>query len=137
MAEAAFITLLMLYLVVGAKIDQWITISLLGFTTETPLKFHESPRLYDLVRIIILVAAATTLFGVSFPWYLGAAALGISWFATTWIGQTLAFNKFRQVCQDLADTADSAEERTSALAEARKSNSELRDMATIMNKYGR
>jgi hypothetical protein len=136
MTDIAFIVFLLLYLVVGIRVDQWITISLLGFKMATPLQFLKNPRVYDYARIAVFVVATATLLNVSFPWYFGAGALAAAWFITTWIGQRLAFNEYRRICQHLADTAETTDERSSALQSARKTNSELRDMAMMMNKFG-
>jgi hypothetical protein len=136
MIDLTFLVFLSLYLLVGIKIDQWITISLLGFKSETPELFMTNPRIYDVVRRLIFAATAACLLGVSFAWYFGAGALLVAWLTTTWIGSRLAFNTFRAVCLDVAEHAKTEEDRTSALESARKSNAELRDKAMLMNKYG-
>lgn len=136
MIDLFFLVFLSLYLVVGIKVDQWTTISLLGFKLQTPQLFLTNPRIYDVVRGLILAATAACLFGVTFAWYFGAGALLVAWFTTTWVGQRLAFNRFRAVCLEVAEHAETEEDRTSALESARKSNAELRDMAMLMNKYG-
>ena len=135
MVDALFVVLLFLYLVVGVKVDQWITMSVLGFKLETPLRFMTHPRVYDIVRIFLFGATAACLPWVGFPWYLGLAALALAWFATTWLGQRLAFNQFRAIFKDFAAEADTAEEQASALENSRKSNAELRDMVLLMSKY--
>ena len=66
-----FLVFLSLYLFVGINIDQWITISLLGFKLQTPEFFMTNPRTYDVVRGLILAATAACLFGVTFAWYFG------------------------------------------------------------------
>ncbi len=135
MINVFFLIFLSLYLVVGIKIDQWTTISLLGFKFQTPQLFMINPRIYNVVRWLIFVATVACIFGITFAWYFGAGALLIAWFATTWIGQRLAFNRFRAVCLEVAEHAETEENRTDALESARKSNAELRDMAILMNKY--
>ena len=135
MMNAIFILLLALYFVVGVKIDQWITCSLIGLRLETPRLFMTRPRMYDAVRIAIFGAAAVSLAEVTFPWHFGLAALAAAWFATTWIGQTLAFNNYRKISKYLADTSETEEERATHLESAKKSNAELRDMAMLMNKF--
>ena len=131
-----FVLLLALYFVVGVKIDQWITCSLIGLRLETPLYFMTRPRIYDVVRMTIFAATTVSLAAVTFPWYFGLAALASAWFATTWIGQTLAFNSYRKVAKYLADTSETEEERATYLEDVKKSNAELRDMAMFMNKFG-
>ena len=136
MIDLIFLVFLSLYLFVGINIDQWITISLLGFKLQTPEFFMTNPRTYDVVRGLILAATAACLFGVTFAWYFGAGALLVAWFTTTWIGQRLAFNTYRTVWLELAEHAETEDDRTSALEYARKSNTELRDMVMLMHKYG-
>lgn len=136
MFDLFFLVFLSLYLVVGIKIDQWTTISLLGFKLQTPLLFLTNPRFYNLVQWLIFAATAACIFGATFAWYFGAGALLVAWFTTTWVGQRLAFNRFRAVCLEVADHAETEEDRASALESARKSNTELRDMAMFMNKHG-
>lgn len=136
MIDLIFLIFLSLYLVVGIMIDQWITLSLLEFKLQTPLLFLTNPRAYDVVRGFIFAATAACLFGITFAWYFGAGALLVAWFTTTWVGQRLAFNRFRAVCREIAEHAETEEDRTSALESARKSNAELRDITMLMNKYG-
>lgn len=135
MIDIVFIALLLAYLAIGIKVDQWITISLLGFKSETPLIFLKSPHILVRVRIGVFIAAAATLWGITFPWYLGGGALAVAWFTTAPIGQRLAFNDFRRICQELAETAETVDEKSYALVSSRKTNPELREFALKMSMF--
>src|SRR5215467_2534263 len=101
MFDFAFAGLAAAYLWFGSKVDQWVTISMLGFKLEVPQGFLEHPRTYDAIRFVLLAAAAACLFVTSFvPWYVGVAILAGAWFATTWIGQRRAFTVYRAVWQE-------------------------------------
>jgi hypothetical protein len=63
--DALFVGLIVLYAVVAAKVDQWITIAALGFRLETPQGFLEHPRAYDLIRSALFLSAAATLCGAN------------------------------------------------------------------------
>lgn len=134
--DLIFLAVLSLYLVVGIKVDEWITISLLGFKSHTPPLFLTNPRLYDWVRGGLFAAAAACLFRVTFAWYLGVGALYAAWMLTTWGGQHLAFKTFRTIMREVLDRADTDSDRQSALEYLNKTDAELRDMAMKANKLG-
>lgn len=123
-----FIGLTLTYFWFGAKVDQWITISALGFKSETSRGFLEQPRTYDMIRAALFFAALVCLFGTKeIPWYIGAIVLAVTWFATTWIGQRKAFSTYRRICREGIQDAATPKDKAWREGEARRSNAELRD----------
>ena len=126
--DALFIGITLVYFWFGSKVDQWITISILGFKLETPLIFLKNPRIYDLIRLALFFAAWTCLLETQLiQWYVGASILATAWFATTWIGQRRAFTSYRRIWLEGIDEATTPEEKAFCKAEAKRSNAELRD----------
>lgn len=133
----AFWLLTGLYFFIGAKVDQWATHQVIGLSLEVPLYFHKSPRVYALARTLLFFAAIGALLLSGLTWYYGVAALAVAWLGTTWLGQRMAFAKYREISLELARTAETEKEREEYLESARKTESELRDMAMTLVKYAR
>ena len=107
MAEPLFVTLVVMYAVVAIKVDEWFTISRLGFKTETPQLFLTNSRLYHRTRILLFAGAVIALFfAPAIPWYFGAAGLFTVWLGAFWIGRKFAFNKYRQVYREMIEDGD-------------------------------
>lgn len=99
-----FVALVLAYAIVAIKVDQWFTISCLGFKSETPQLFLTNPKLYQGVRILLFAAAVVTLFYArNIPWYLGAAVLAVVWLGAFWIGRILAFADFRRIHREMME----------------------------------
>jgi len=60
MTEFLFVILTVVYAVVAIKVDQWSTISYLGFKTETPQLFLSNPSLYHRTRILLFSATVVS-----------------------------------------------------------------------------
>jgi hypothetical protein len=134
MVDLAYWALLLLYVFLGVRVDQWTTIKILGFGSETPQAFLENPGGYALLRNALFLATAGSLIGASIPWLLGLGLLGAGWFATTWIGQALAFRSYRNIFAELAQNSETEEDRRFALDQGNKSNAELRDIVVKRSK---
>jgi hypothetical protein len=129
MFEGTFFILAVLYTLVSVKVDEWITISSLGFKSETPMKFLQKPRFYDVVRSALFLAAIATSFGmVDIPWYIGLVILAVLWFAAGSIGRKKAFNKYRQILREMMACAETPEEQAEYEKASNKTNQELMEM---------
>lgn len=107
MSEALFVALAAVYAVVAIKVDQWFTISRLGFKTETPQLFLTNSRLYHRTRILLFAGAVITLFfAPAIPWYVGIAGLSAVWLGAFWIGRKFAFNTYRQIHREMIEYED-------------------------------
>lgn len=133
----AFWVLTTIYFFVGAKVDQWATHQVIGLSLEVPIYFHKNPRAYALARTLLFFGAVAALVLSGFTWYYGVPILAAAWLGTTWLGQRMAFAKYREISLELARTAETEKERDEHLQEARKTNAELRDMTMTMTKYAR
>lgn len=136
MFEGAFFILTLLYTLLSVKVDEWITISALGFKSETPMKFLQKPRLYDVVRSALFLAAMATVFCmVTFPWYVGIVILAVLWLAAGSIGRKKAFNKYRQILREMMVSAETSEEQAEYEKASKKTDQELMEMVhASMNK---
>lgn len=98
MSDALLVPLIAIYSFVAIKVDQWQTISMLGFKTETPQLFLQSPRLYHMVRIALFACAAVAaFFATGITRYISLAALAATWIGAFWLGRKLAFNTYRRI----------------------------------------
>ena len=132
-----FIALVVIYTVVAAKVDEWITISALGFRLETPEMFLRSPRRYDVVRAALFIGAIAILFGTSaMSWYMGTGILGVAWLGAGWIGRKRAFKIYRRELREIMNETDSAGAKAEFEAALKKSDQELMDMVQRRMKYG-
>ncbi|MEI7678346.1 MAG: hypothetical protein WCK07_03025 [Betaproteobacteria bacterium] len=104
MTEFLFVILTVVYAVVAIKVDQWSTISYLGFKTETPQLFLSNPSLYHRTRILLFSATVAALFlAHAIPWYLGAAGLAGVWLGAFWIGRSLGLSDFRRIHREMIE----------------------------------
>ena len=119
-----------IYILIAIKIDQWITISALCFKSETPVAFLRNPGIYNVVRSVILVAAASSALLLNiFPWYIGLLVLLIIWLGASWVGRRLAFERYRCIMSEMVNCAETEDEKLEYLKEARRSNQELQEEA--------
>ncbi|MEX2327626.1 MAG: hypothetical protein WD558_07830 [Pseudomonadales bacterium] len=108
MADYLFWFLIALYALVAVKVDQWFTISRLGFKTETPILFLTNPKAYHWTRMLLFGAAiAALLFASNLALYSGAVALVAVWLGAFWIGRKMAFSAYRRIHREMiADEED-------------------------------
>lgn len=108
MDDELFWILTAAYAVVAIKVDQWFTISRLGFKTETPQLFLTNPKAYHWVRMLLLAASVAALFFSSTVlWYWGAAVLGALWLGAFWIGRKMAFRAYRRIHREMSEYEES------------------------------
>jgi hypothetical protein len=104
MAETLLFTLAALYAVVAVKVDQWYTISSLGFKSETPELFLSHPKFYHWTRIFLFAATvAVWFFTRPIQWYVGVVGLSGIWLCAFWIGRNLGFADFRRVHREIIE----------------------------------
>ncbi|NLT51241.1 MAG: hypothetical protein GXX85_10020 [Ignavibacteria bacterium] len=137
MFESALVILTVLYAIVSVKVEEWITISALGFKGATPMMFLQNPIFYKVVRGVFFLGAVASCFGlVAVPWYVGLLVLAVVWLAAGALGRKKAFAKYRQILQEMMASAESSEERAKYESESQKSNQELMDKVKFSMKYG-
>ena len=104
MAVALLFVLVFLYAFVAIKVDQWQTISILGFKSETPELFLRSPRAFHTVRILLfLCALAASYLAKGLAGYISFVALAATWLGAFWIGRKLAFNSYRKIYREMIE----------------------------------
>lgn len=102
MAEAFFLVLVILYALVTIKVDQWFTISRLGFKTETPVRFFMYPSGFQSLRIVLFIFTVMPIIDLKvIPWYVGVLILAVVSLAAILIGHKLAFNDYRRIHREL------------------------------------
>jgi hypothetical protein len=136
--EIVFFVLLVLYSVVSAKGDEWITISALGFKTATPQFFLEKPRLYGLCRFVLFLGAAASVFWfTSAPWFIGLVLLGAASLGAALVGRKKAFATYRNTLRMMMEIEDNTpEQRAQYEAQAQKTDQELMDLVRSYMKMG-
>jgi hypothetical protein len=126
--DALFLVLAILYFAASIQIDNWTTISILGFRSETPLFFIQKPGFYNFIRSAVFLGAAATLFIVSaLPWYMGAGFLAFLWFYAGTLGRKKAFAKYREIMGEMLEFAETDEEKSQYIVELQKTDQELMD----------
>ena len=137
MFELIFIVFTVLYALVSVKVDGWITISALGFKSETPMMFIQNPKIYDFVRsILFLGALAISFVTPDMPWITGVIILVVVWLAAGWIGRKKAFAVYRRILREMMAAADTDSDRVEYKEASQKTDQELADMVETSMKYG-
>jgi hypothetical protein len=77
---------------VSAKVDEWQTISRLGWSLCAPKMYVLKPHVYHLACGLLfwLCAGCCALFSF-IPWWTGAIVLCVAWIATGYRGHLAAF----------------------------------------------
>ena len=136
MFESIFTIFLIIYTIIAIKVKQWITISALGFRSETPQYFFSYPIIYILIRSIFFLFALCSIFLIqAFPWYIGLIILIIIWFSAGWIGRKRAFKDYRRILREMIDYAESDEEKYEYKKEMIKTDIELIQSMNLIKKY--
>jgi hypothetical protein len=137
MYEFAFLVITVGYGRISVLIDTWVTISALGFKSETPLIFLQNPRFFGFMRSVLFLGAIALSFGFTeVQWYFGLIVLFVIWLIAGSIGRKKAYSLYRHILKEMMDTAESAEERAEYKAASVKTNEELADMVETSMKYG-
>jgi hypothetical protein len=137
MFEGIFIILTALYALVSVKVDGWITISALGFKSETPMMFIQNPKIYDFVRsILFLGALAISFVTPNMSWITGVISLAVVWLAAGSIGRKKAFAVYRRILREMMAAADTDSDRVEYKEASQKTDHELADMVESSMKYG-
>ena len=137
MFELIFIVFTVLYALVSVKVDGWITISALGFKSETPMTFIQNPKIYDFVRsILFLGALAISFVTPDMPWIAGVIVLVVVWLAAGSIGRKKAFSVYRRILREMMAGADTDSDRVEYKEASQKTDQELADMVESSMKYG-
>ena len=137
MFELIFIVFTVLYALVSVKVDGWITISALGFKSETPMMFIQNPKIYDFVRsILFLGALAISFVTPDMPWITGVIILVVVWLAAGSIGRKKAFSVYRRILREMMAAADTDSDRVEYKEASQKTDQELADMVESSMKYG-
>jgi hypothetical protein len=122
---------------VSVKIDGWITISALGFKSETPMMFIQNPKIYDFVRsILFLGALAVSFITPDMPWITGVITLVVVWLAAGSIGRKKAFSVYRRILREMMAAVDTDSDRVEYKEASQKTDQELADTVETSMKYG-
>ena len=135
MYDVIFFAMVSLYIVVSAKVDEWITISALGFKIETPEMFLRYPRAYGVVRSALFLCAIAMFFAMSTR-YVGGVTLVLAWLGAGWIGRRKALRNYRRILGEMMDSAENDEERVEYETALKKTDQELMNMVQMSMKYG-
>ncbi|MCK5000396.1 MAG: hypothetical protein KAS23_12705 [Anaerohalosphaera sp.] len=135
MYDIIFFVLVILYTLVSAKVDEWITISALGFKMETPEMFLKHPRYYDVIRSALFLSAIAVFFAMSTK-YAGGGIIALAWFGAGWVGRKKAFKNYRQIIREMKFHEEDKEQRAKYESELNKTDQELMEMVQTSMKYG-
>ena len=131
MFDLLFVVLSIFYSFTAIKVSQWIAISDLGFSLNTPLYFSRNSHIYDWVRLILLLGVIITVFFLTFiPWYFATICLFVIWSGSKWIGWKNAVKKYRRDLEEMIEFAESDEEKEEYVQALIKSETDLRNMIT-------
>lgn len=137
MIDVIFIILILIYLWLSIKVENWITIYYLGFKTETPVMFLRNPRVYDVARtLLIILFLVLSFYTVFFPWFLCLLIIAIVWALSGKIGRGHAFNKYREILAELAKDEEDEVQRNEYIEATKKTNDVLQEKVTSAMKFG-
>lgn len=100
-----FIVFSLLYVVIGIKVKQWETITILGFRTETPEVYLRNPRAYNLTRsFCFLVAVIAAIFSsYRYSATIGFPVLGVLWFFVNNRGIDSGIKEYRRAMKETCE----------------------------------
>ena len=125
MLLSIFIVLIILYSLVAIKVDEWISISALGFKTETPQLFLINPGRYSFIRSILFLGALATSFFLPIRLSICFIFLYIVWLGAHWVGRKLAIKTYRRVLNEMASEESDPKQKSEFELASRKSDKEL------------
>ena len=102
MYETLLTIVIITYFIVSKKIDEWTTISALGFRTETPPLFMSNESLYHGLRIILFLMCLFLSYQIG-EIIIGSVVTIAIWFFSTLIGQKSAFKSYREIMGEFGD----------------------------------
>jgi|TARA_B110000208_G_C11331926_1_gene270302 hypothetical protein len=137
MLEGVLILCIVVYVLVSVKVDEWITISALGFKSETPMRFIQNPRFYDVIRSSLFIGAvALSFITQDISWYVGLIVLAVVWLMAGSIGRKKAYSSYRRILREMMASAETTDDRVEYEAASEKTNEELAVMVETSMKYG-
>ena len=136
MSGTMFFVLLAVYAIVALKVEEWLTISVLGFRIETPQGFLEHPGAYTSVRLLLLVAAGLSAFIThSLLWYIGILVVAFAKFVAEYFGRKKAYASFRRLHRLLAADETDPNELAELEAGARLTDKELKARVALAREF--
>jgi len=123
-----FLFLALCHLFIGKKISKWITISRLGFSSETPEAFLRHPAIYRLVSIFLFfVAFIPLLFTNNIIIFFGLIILLSISLIIAILGRKSGIKLYRNILQEMLDENKdlSAKEREEIKLELTKPDSQI------------
>ena len=137
MIDIIFIIFALIYFWFSIKVENWTTIYHLGFRTETPPLFLKNQKIYDAIRIILfLTCLILTFYTNIIPWFICLLVIAIIWVLSGKFGRNRAFNKYREILKDLAESEVDINQKTEYLEASKKSNDVLQNEVTQAMKFG-
>lgn len=124
--EIVYFITLSLYLIIGVKVDQYVTIYTMGYKTEVPLAFLQYPNIYKLVSGLLFFCNLIILIFID-NWVLGLLILAVVWFIVGKIGHKNAFKNHREALRDLLENEKSEEMRSQLKTELEKNDSQFNE----------
>jgi hypothetical protein len=129
LADAVFVVLVPLYVIVAMKINEWSALVSLGFESETPQGFTDLPWIYALARSsLFFLTMLMLLVTVFIPWQVGLAALAVAWIVSDWRGRRKAFDTIRQICRESLPRIEDAEARAQCEEWSKKQDWEFEEL---------
>lgn len=126
MAEAAFIVVGMLYLIVAMKTLEWHNLVLLGMETAAPQHFLQKSYVYQLISIVLFwLTFSTCLFFSLVPWWSGSVILAALYLVSHTRGQIRAFRVYRLEMADTLEYVEDPKEREYFYSESQRTHSQL------------
>lgn len=102
-----------LYVVFSLKVKEWLTISALGFRTETPENFIKNPLSYQLLAWILFLLPILIIYIFSKNFIAtGIIVMFLLWLFSYYKGQKNGFKKYRLIIREMIEYEKVAKEFT-------------------------
>ena len=118
------------------KIEYWMTISALGFKTQTPLGYLQSPGTFHLVNRVLGVAVLVSTLLEEDYFYIGIIVWILIQLSTAKTSRKLAYDKYREIVNELIINADEGEDTSDYEEYRAKTDEELAEMVDRAMKSG-
>ncbi len=104
MFNILFLVLCVLFAIVYKYVGVWSIIKLLGFNSQTPVKFIQHEIFYHLVSwLLLIMTIIISFFTTWFPWWVAIIIILIIFLISRAIARKSAVKKFRIILKSISD----------------------------------
>jgi len=127
MYDIFFVILIVVYLIFSILVERWTTFVHLEISEAVPGSFTENNRVYIFIRFLLAFSLILiSFFTVKTTWHFNLIIFLIVWFQSAIIGRNRAFNRFREINAELAESEPDKDKKSELIKNSELTNKELK-----------